>query len=251
VSNSEEVQSSEGNEEVHLVDVIEYYNKAVDKAIPVQKEINDIKGDIIKSVNNCIKDGFCRPPAEFTLVKNSLYDLQGLEEDIETAKIYKVFDKVKVLVEYLTFLGHEDIIQKINSKLGMETKLMFQPEDTLGNADTTNIKFNDNYVSLFADDVPEDKKLILENLVNVSSMVQKKLDDKIAFIKDDLGEAVRQNTRISKSTFQKGINFKIKSELNADVEDKIHDITESNLLENSAFESILYKEDEEDIEQQD
>jgi hypothetical protein len=239
-------------ESMHMKEIIECYNLAIDKAIPVQKDINDIKRDILKSTNDCIKEGFGRAPAEFKLVSGLLYDLDGQEEDLKETKLFKTLEKVKNIVEFMHILGHKAVLDKVFKELGVSCDLLFDTADTLGKPDTGNHKFIDNYSSLFGDvdedgneGVPEDGRVILQNLVRISMEFQKKIDDYTSFINNDLADAVKNSTRISKSTFKKGVAFKMKVDYDDGVEDKIHDITESNLLENSAFESLIYSDEDE------
>jgi hypothetical protein len=259
MSEEEIVVNVDQNDEANVVDnednvlntleaVLAYFNEAVDKAVPVQKDINDIKKDTLRDIGICIKEGFKRPPAEFTATCKLLHDLNALSGDIEDSKLLKTFDKFKSLVEQLKFLGHGDLVERLGKKVGLETNLLFDVQDTLGKADIEDYKFNDCYVNLFSDDVPEDTQLIFENLLNAYNMAQQKVDNLTSFIKNDLGDAVKVNTRVAKTTFTKAVKLKIKSEVDTEVEDDIHNITEVNLLENSVFEHLLYNEDD-DIEE--
>jgi hypothetical protein len=222
----------------HVEANIKIFNEAVEEAIPVMKEINDIKRDIAKDVNTCIKYGFDRSAGEFNSAVRLIHDFESCMES-EESKLHKMILNMKKVVEYYDAFGKSDVINKIANDVGIDMSLLVDAVDTLGSDQMQNRdKVQEAYSAQFGKEIPEDRIEMLNNLMNLSVDTRGEIVDKTNEVKEDLSEPIC-DTGISKSTFVRAVNLKIRSENKDDVPDKINSITEGALLQAEALQSIL------------
>ena len=227
---SEEVESS-------IVDKnLEKYNKLVDKAVPIRKEIKDINKDIHVGINKCVKNAYDRPSAEFNFVRDILLDNEHAEGE---TKMYKLLNRVRAIVEYCSLMGNEQEYKQYCSDLGISLSLSAPVEDTLGQGGfNKETKFRNEWAELFSAEPGDDKAEIMKELMRLSKETKLKVDELNEVIKVDIGDELKE-TGISTSTLNKGINLKIRAEHKDDVEDKVNSITEESLLQAEALRSII------------
>jgi hypothetical protein len=215
---------------------INKYNDLVDKAVPIKKEIRGIKTDINKSVNKCVKHAFDRNPAEFNYVKSTLHN-NATADGIP--RLFNTLKRIKLIVEYCTFLGYEHEFKQFTDELGIDINLKIQPNLTLGEPGYENEqKLRDEWATLFGKEPPEDKVELLSDLMELGMKTQGKLEDLSDQINTNLGDELKE-TGISKSLLNRGADLKIRAETKDDVADKVNDIVEESLLKAEAIKSII------------
>jgi hypothetical protein len=232
--------SEEQANENHVETTIKKFNEAVDAAVPMMQEIKDIKRDITKDINACIKFGYDRPAGEFNTAVALIHDFESCMDE-EDSKLYKMMLKMQKVVEYYTAFGKGDIIDKMATKVGLDLDLTTSVDYTLGSDQLINRdKTQDAFSNLFGKKFDEVTRLeTLENLMNVAVDTRGEIVDRTNEVKEDMSEPIA-GTGISKSTFVKAVNLKINIEDRKDgVDDKIHSITADALLQAEALQSLL------------
>lgn len=225
------------SEETNIVNQnIEKYSSLVDKAVPVSKEISEIRKDINGSINKCIKHGFERNPSEFNFVKDLLYDNANAEG---TPRMQNIFQKVRAIVEYCTFLGYEHEFKQFTNELGLDIGLKFNPNTTLGSPDyESETKFRTEWASLYGKEPSSDKQEVMADLMELAMDTKKKVSDLKDVINVDITDELKE-TGISTGTLKQGINLKIRAEKKDDVEDKVNSITEEALLHSECIRNLF------------
>tara|TARA_R110002020_G_scaffold41921_14_gene123257 strand:- start:243 stop:926 length:684 start_codon:yes stop_codon:yes gene_type:complete len=225
------------SEEKNIVDHnIEKYHKLVEKGIPISKEISEIRQDINGSINKCIKHCFDRKPTEFNLVKDLLFD-NSIAEGVP--KMQALLQKVKVIVEYCTFLGYESEFEQFSKELGLNLSLTVNTGQTLGSPGyESETKFRDEWAALFGKEPSSDKQEVMSDLMELAMDTKKKVTDLSDVINHNLGDELK-DTGISKGTLKKGVSLKIRAEQKDDVDDKVNSITEDALLQSECIRTLF------------
>jgi hypothetical protein len=214
---------------------VQKYTGAVEKGVPIRKEIKELRKDINSSVNKCIKHGFDRPTAEFNYVKDIIYNNETAEN---TPRLESLLRRLKAVIEYCSVMGMESEYKQFADELGLDISLK-NSVSTLESPELNNeTKFRNEWSALFGKEPSDDKSEILKDLLQVSIEAKRKEDDLRGAINVDLAEEL-EGTGISKGTLNKGINLKIRSENKDDVEDKVNSIVEGNLMNNEALQTII------------
>ncbi len=221
---------------------IDTYNEVLAEAVTLTKEAHDIKKDIFTSVNGILRNGFDRAPGEFHLAKNMIKDLDDNDVAEEDKKMIKLLKKYHILKNYFAMMGKSADFEHYDDIASSDIVNVNYPPSVTPKQEK---KYNSCYISLF-DEAPDltgpdaynNKCDVVEKLLTISQKFDKKLDDINEVINVDLVEKLAP-TRIDKSTLKAGISLTLKAEKDVEAAtDKLHDVTESNLLQNEALGSI-------------
>jgi hypothetical protein len=232
-NNGEEV-----TEEMSPVEAnIKIFKGVVGDAVPILKEIIDIKRDITKDINACAKFGLGRPAKELNATAKLLHDFESCV-DKEDSKLYRSILHLKNTLEYFEAMGKGSIIQKLGVDAGIELDLIGDVADTLGAdniADAT--KAGDAYMSLFNGELPDDRLDLVTKLIDLAIDTHGEIVDKTNEVTSDLADPL-VDTNISMATVVKAARLTIRHETKDDVCDKINAITESALLQSEALQAV-------------
>jgi hypothetical protein len=225
------------SEEKNIVDTnIEKYSSLVEKAIPVSKEISEIRKDINGSINKCIKHAFDRNPSEFNFVKDLLYDNEHAEG---VPRLQNLMQKIKAVVEYCTFLGYQSEFEQFSRELGLNLSLTTSTGMTLGSPEyASESKFREEWAALYGKEPSSDKQEVMSDLMELAMDTKKKVTDLRDVININIADELKE-TGISKGTLNKGVSLKIRAEKKDDVDDKVNSITEEALLHSECIRTLF------------